>query len=83
MENFDYTIDQPSYTLIKKIKIDTIAGNKILQYDRSKIIEESKKAVSEPERRSILQQLNEKKAQQAVSDILSEKRRKQQDYTRF
>lgn len=83
MENFDYTIDQPSYTLIKKIKIDTITGNKILQYDRYKIIEESKGAASEPERRSILQQLNEKKAQQAISDILSEKRRKQQDHTRF
>jgi hypothetical protein len=83
MDKVDYSKNQPSYTLLKKVKIDTITGNKILQYDRSKIIEESKKAVSESERKSILQQLNEKKAQQAISDILSEKRRKQQDHTRF
>ncbi len=73
MENYDYSKNQPSYTLLKKIKIDTVAGTRTVQYDRSKIMEQAKAAQSEPERKSIMQQLNEKKAQIAIKSVLDEK----------
>lgn len=79
MENFDYAKNQPTYTLLKKVKIDTITGQKTVQYDRSKIMEQAKAARSEPERRSIMQQLNEKKAQLAIRDALEEKKKIQKD----
>ncbi|MBD5631796.1 MAG: hypothetical protein HDP34_01010 [Clostridia bacterium] len=79
MDQLDYTNNQPSYTLLKKIKIDTALGIKTVQYDRSKIIDEAKNAPSEQERRSIMQQLNEKKAQLAISEVLSERRAIQQN----
>lgn len=86
MENFDYTKNQPIYTLLKKVKTDTFTGQKTVQYDRSKIIEQAKAAQSEPERRSIMQHLNEKKAQLAIRDAMAEKRNIQkdkQDHERF
>lgn len=79
MDQLDYTKNQPSYTLLKKIKIDTALGMKTVQYDRSKIIDEAKNAPSEQERRSIMQQLNEKKAQLAINEVLSERRAIQQN----
>lgn len=74
MNQMDYTKNQPSYTLLKKIRTDTVTGEKIVQYDRSKILERAKAAPSETERRSILAQLNEKKAQAAIRDVLDGKR---------
>lgn len=86
MEQLDYSKNQPSYTLLKKIKIDTVTGEKTVQYDRSKIIEKAKAAPSEAERISIMQQLNENKAHLAIRDILAEKKNIQkdkQDHERF
>lgn len=73
MEQLDYTRNQPSYTLLKKIKIDTVSEARIVQYDRSAIISRAKNASSESERKSIMQQLNEKKAQAAINNVLSNK----------
>ncbi len=73
MEQLDYSKNQPSYTLIKKIKIDTVTGTKTVQYDRNKIMEQAKAARTESERKSIMQQLNEKKAQIAIKEVLEEK----------
>ncbi len=36
---------------------------------------QAKQAASEPERRSIMQQLNEKKAQMEINEVLAEKNR--------
>lgn len=74
MNELDYSKNQPSYTLLKKVKIDTVTGERVIQYDRSKIIEQAKTARTEPERRSIMQQLNEKKAQLAIKEILDERK---------
>ena len=74
MEKLDYSKNQPVYTLLKKIKIDIPTGQKIIQYDRSDIMRRSKQAPTEQERRSVLQQLNEKKAQMAVNEVLQKKR---------
>lgn len=79
MDQLDYTKNQPSYTLLKKVKTDTVTGIKTVQYDRSKIIDEAKNAPSEQERRSITQQFNEKKAQLAISEVLSERKSIQQN----
>lgn len=76
MEKYDYARSQPIYTLLKKVKIDTSLGDRVIQYDRSVIIAKAKSAVSESERKSIMQQLNEKKAQSAINNVLAEKRRK-------
>ncbi len=73
MEQLDYSKNQPSYTLIKKIKIDTVTGTKTVQYDRNRIMEQAKAARTESERKSIMQQLNEKKAQIAIKEVLEEK----------
>ncbi|MDE6388354.1 MAG: hypothetical protein K2L82_11185 [Lachnospiraceae bacterium] len=75
MDKLDYTKNQPSYTLLKKIKVDAITGEKTVQYDRSRILAQAKQAASEPERRSIMQRLNEKKAQMAINEVLAEKNR--------
>lgn len=86
MENFDYTRNQPTYTLLRKIKTDTATGISTVQYDRSKIISQAKAAQTESERRSIMQQLNEKRAQLAINDVLAEKRsiqKNKQDHGRF
>lgn len=82
MEQLDYTRNQPSYTLLKKIKIDTISGVGIVQYDRSKIISRVKNASSELERKSIMLQLNEKKAQAAINNVLNNKISIQRDKQR-
>ncbi|MFG6337448.1 MAG: hypothetical protein K1W31_03095 [Lachnospiraceae bacterium] len=79
MNQLDYTRNQPSYTLLKKIKIDTHTGNRTVQYDRSKILEQAKAAGSESERRSVLQQLNEKKAQLAIREVLDQRKNLQKD----
>lgn len=79
MNQLDYTRNQPSYTLLKKIKIDTHTGNRTVQYDRSKILEQAKAAGSESERRSVLQQLNEKKAQLAIREVLDQWKNLQKD----
>lgn len=86
MEEFDYTRNQPSYTLLKKEKIDIITGARTVQYDRSEIMDRIKKASSEPERKSLTQQLNEKKAQQAINNVLAERKsikKDKQDSERF
>lgn len=86
MDRLDYSRNQPIYTLLKKVKIDTITGAKTVQYDRSKIIEQAKTTRSESERKSIMQQLNEKKAQLAIRDVLVEKKNSQKvkpDHERF
>lgn len=74
MNQLDYSRNQPSYTLLKKVKLDTVTGERLIQYDRSKILEQAKTARTEPERRSIMQQLNEKKAQLAIKEVLDEKK---------
>lgn len=79
MNQLDYSRNQPSYTLLKKVKIDTFTGNRTVQYDRSKILNQAKAAGSEPERRSVLQQLNEKKAQLAIKEALNERKNIQRD----
>lgn len=79
MSQLDYTKNQPSYTLLKKIRTDTVTGEKIVQYDRSKILDQAKAAPSETERRSILAQLNEKRAQIAIRDVLESKREIRKD----
>ena len=73
MDKMDYSKNQPSYTLLKKIKTDAITGASITQYDRKEIMAKIQKNTSEPERKSILQQLNENKAQQAINDALSKR----------
>lgn len=87
MDRLDYTKNQPSYTLLKKIKIDTVTGKKIVQYDRNRILTQAKQVSSEPERKSILQQLNEKKAQIAINTVLEEKKKNKeiikQEHERF
>ncbi len=75
MDKLDYTKNQSSYTLLKKIKVDIITGEKTVQYDRSRILVQAKQAASGPERKSIMQQLNEKKAQMAINTVLAEKNR--------
>lgn len=79
MEQLDYSRNQPSYTLLKKIKTDMADGSRTVQYDRSKILDQAKAAKSEPERRSVMQQLNEKKAQIAINDVLADKKNIQRD----
>lgn len=79
MNQLDYTRNQPSYTLLKKVKIDTLTGTRTVQYDRSKILEQAKAAGSESERRSVLQQLNEKKAQLAIREVLDQRKNLQKD----
>lgn len=79
MNQLDYSRNQPSYTLLKKVKIDTVTGNRTVQYDRSKILEQARAAGSEAERRSVLQQLNEKKAQLAIRAVLEQKKELQRD----
>lgn len=79
MNQLDYTKNQPSYTLLKKIRTDTVTGERIVQYDRSKILDQAKAASSETERRSILTQLNEKRAQIAIRDVLESKREIRKD----
>lgn len=74
MSKMDYSKNQPSYTLLKKTKINTDTGSKVVQYDRNEIMENIRKSASESERKSIIQQLNENKAQQAINDILSKKK---------
>lgn len=74
MNQLDYSMNQPSYTLLKKVKIDIATGDKTVQYDRGKILAQAKAAGSELECRSILQQLNEKKAQLAIKTVLEEKK---------
>lgn len=74
MNQLDYSRNQPSYTLLKKVKLDTVTGERLIQYDRSKILEQAKTARTEPERRSIMQQLNEKKTQLAIKEVLDEKK---------
>lgn len=86
MERLDYSKNQPSYTLLKKIKTNTITGEQIVQYDRSKIIEQAKAAESETERKSIMQQLNEKRAQIAINNAIAEREKTQkhkQEQERF
>ncbi|MDE6846912.1 MAG: hypothetical protein K2J99_14280 [Lachnospiraceae bacterium] len=86
MDQLDYSKNQPAYTLLKKIKIDNITGEKTVQYDRSRIMEQAKAARTEPERKSIMMQLNEKKAQLAIKDALAEKKHIQkgkQNHERF
>lgn len=86
MDRLDYSKNQPSYTLLKKIKTNTITGEQIVQYDRSKIIEQAKLAESETERKSILQQLNEKRAQIAINDVIAGRENPQknkQEHERF
>lgn len=74
MDKIDYSINQPAYTLLKKMKIDKNTGKTTVLYDRSIIIEKSQRAVSEIERKSVLKQLNEKKAQVAINEVLAERR---------
>lgn len=78
MNQLDYSRNQPSYTLLKKVKIDTLTGNKVVQYDRNKILEQARTAGSETERRSVLQQLNEKKAQLAIAEALDARKNLQE-----
>ncbi len=73
MGKMDYSINQPTYTLLKKIKINNNTRKTTVLYDRNIIIEKSKRTVSETERKSILQQLNEKKAQAAINKVLAER----------
>ena len=56
------------------MKIDKNTGKTTVLYDRSIIIEKSQRAVSEIERKSVLKQLNEKKAQVAINEVLAERR---------
>lgn len=79
MNQLDYSRNQPSYTLLKKVKIDTVTGNRTVQYDRSKILEQARAAGSETERRSVLQQLNEKKAQLAIREVLDQRKELRRD----
>lgn len=79
MDQLDYSKNQPSYTLLKKIKIDTTTGERTVQYDRSRIMNAARSASTEQERRSILQQLNEKKAQLAINEALAEKKAAQKN----
>ncbi len=79
MNQLDYSRNQPSYTLLKKVKIDTISGNETVQYDRSRILDQAKEAGSEAERKSVLQQLNEKKAQSAIKEVIDQRRNCQKD----
>lgn len=79
MSQLDYTKNQPSYTLLKKIRIDTVTGESVVQYDRSKILDQAKAAPSETERRSILAQLNEKRAQVAIRNVLEGKQELRKD----
>lgn len=79
MNQLDYTRNQPSYTLLKKIKIDSVTGNRTVQYDRSKILEQAKSVGTESERKSVLQQLNEKKAQLAIKEVLNQKKELRRD----
>lgn len=79
MNQLDYTRNQPSYTLLKKIKIDTVTGNRTVQYDRSKILEQAKSVGTESERKSVLQQLNEKKAQLAIKEVLNQRKELRRD----
>lgn len=79
MSQLDYTKNQPSYTLLKKIRIDTVTGERVVQYDRSKILDQAKAAPSETERRSILAQLNEKRAQVAIRNVLEGKQELRKD----
>ena len=79
MNQMDYSRNQPSYTLLKKVKIDTVTGNRTVQYDRSKILEQARAAGSEAERRSVLQQLNEKKAQLAIREVLDQRKELRKD----
>lgn len=79
MNQLDYSRNQPSYTLLKKIKIDTVTGNRTVQYDRSKILEQARGAGTETERRSVLQQLNEKKAQLAIREVLDQRKELRRD----
>ena len=79
MNQLDYSRNQPSYTLLKKVKIDTVTGNRTVQYDRSKILEQARAAGSEAERRSVLQQLNEKKAQLAIREVLDQRKELRKD----
>lgn len=72
-DKLDYSQNQPSYTLLKKVKINTMSGEKIVQYDRSRILEKAKAASTESERKSITQQLNENKAKLALQHITQEK----------
>ena len=50
-----------------------------MQYDRSKILEQARAAGSEAERRSVLQQLNEKKAQLAIREVLDQRKELRKD----
>lgn len=79
MGKMDYTKNQPSYTLLRKIKINTDTGSRLVQYDRNAIMAKIQKAASESERKSIMQQLNENKAKLAINDILSKKKTIQKD----
>lgn len=79
MSQLDYTKNQPSYTLLKKVRIDTVTGERVVQYDRSKILDQAKAAPSETERRSILAQLNEKRAQVAIRNVLEGKQELRKD----
>lgn len=79
MDQLDYSKNQPSYTLLKKVKIDTTTGERTVQYDRSRIMNAARSASTEQERRSILQQLNEKKAQLAIKEALAEKKAAQKN----
>lgn len=73
MDKLDYSKNQPSYTLLKKIKVNTFSGEKIVQYDRKNILEKAKAATTETERKSIMQQLNENKARLAINDVMQGK----------
>lgn len=75
MDKMDYSKNQMSYTLLKKVKMDVLTGEREVQYDRGAILDKAKRASSEPERKSIMQQLNEKKAQAAINDVLNEKKK--------
>lgn len=79
MSQLDYTKNQPSYTLLKKIRVDTVTGERVVQYDRSKILDQAKAAPSETERKSILAQLNEKRAQIAIRNVLEGKQELRKD----
>lgn len=79
MEHFDYTRNQPTYTLLKKMKIDVKMNTKTLQYDRSEIIEKIRVIQSESERKSIMLQLNENKAQIEINKVLADKNRNQKE----
>ncbi|MCM1234973.1 MAG: PBECR4 domain-containing protein [Ruminococcus flavefaciens] len=74
MNKLDYAKNQPSYTLLKKEKSNIVTGKRILQYDREILLEKAKSSPTETDRKSIMMQLNEKKAQIAINDVLEKKK---------